>query len=161
MAISDLAPEKTHGGRVLVVDDDHAVRTLLLTILESADYEVWGAPTGVEALSIVAQWRPDVIILDLAVASTIGREFLERRSSVSDVGQVPVIVVTAAATQDLPSAEQLGIRAVVQKPYDLDVLRMLIRCCLHEKTDSVSDAPSRRLESPDRPDPVVASAALL
>lgn len=112
--------------RVLVVDDDNAIRTMLLTVLEATGYDARGAHDGADALELLGQWRPDVILLDLAMPEMNGRHFLERRAAAPELPDIPVIVVTAATLRDVPSAEQLGVRAVVPKPHDIGLLRMLI-----------------------------------
>jgi len=108
-----------------VIEDDDAVRTMLLTVLEVADYEVRGVRSGEEALRVLGTWRPDVIALDILTPDMDGYRFLAERSRRSDVAAIPVIVVTFSTTS-LPSARQLGVRAVLQQPHDVDYLRMLI-----------------------------------
>jgi two-component system, OmpR family, response regulator len=117
-------------GKVLVVEDDDAIRTMLVTVLELADYDVRGAMDGAEALETLAKWRPDVIVLDLFMPGMDGRQFLVRRSALDDLAAIPVIVVTAT-TASLPSAERLGVRAVLQKPHDVEQLRGLIAQVMH------------------------------
>ena len=110
---------------MLVVEDDDAVRTMLLTVLEVAGYEVRGVGSGEEALTVLRQWRPDVIALDILMSSMDGYHFLAERSRLHDLVSIPVIVVTAS-TVSLPSAGQLGVRAVLQQPHDVGHLRSLI-----------------------------------
>ena len=110
---------------MLVVEDDDAVRTMLLTVLEVAGYEVRGVGSGEEALTVLSQWRPDVIALDILMSNMDGYRFLAERSRQHDLVGIPVIVVTVS-TVSLPSARQLGVRAVLQQPHDVDHLRALI-----------------------------------
>ena len=116
--------ERIHG-RVLVVEDDDAVRTMLTTVLEVAGYEVRGAGSGEEALTVLRQWHPDVIALDILMSNMDGYYFLAERSREGHLGEIPVIVVTVSSAS-LPSARQLGVRAVLQQPHDVDHLRTLI-----------------------------------
>jgi CheY-like chemotaxis protein len=115
----------TFQGRVLVVEDDDAVRTMLITVLEVAGYEVRGAGSGEEALTTVRQWRPDVIALDVLMSNMEGYHFLAERSRQPDLAGIPVIVVTVS-TASLPPPGQLGVQAVLQQPHDIDHLRTLI-----------------------------------
>ena len=112
--------------RVLVVDDDSALRTMLVTILEATGCHARGATDGADAFEILDRWRPDVILLDLLMPEMNGARFLRRRASVPELSNIPVIVVTTATLRDVPSAEQLGVHAVVSKPHDVGVLRTLI-----------------------------------
>src|SRR5689334_9373617 len=52
-------------GRVMVVEDDDAIRMMLLTVLEVEGYEALGVRNGIDALAMLGEWRPDVIVLDL------------------------------------------------------------------------------------------------
>jgi CheY-like chemotaxis protein len=123
--------------RVLVIEDDDAVRTMLLTVLEVADYEVRGVRSGADALGLLNEWRPDVIALDILTPDMDGYRFLAEQSRRGDIATIPVVVVTFS-TVSLPTAMQLGVRAVLQQPHDVDYLRSLIadaivnpdsRCC--------------------------------
>jgi CheY-like chemotaxis protein len=110
---------------VLVIEDDDAVRTMLLTVLEVADYEVRGVRSGADALGLLGEWRPDVIALDILMPEMDGYHFLAERSRRRDIATIPVVVVTFS-TVSLPTATQLGVRAVLQQPHDIDYLRSLI-----------------------------------
>jgi CheY-like chemotaxis protein len=108
-----------------VVEDDDAVRTMLLTVLEVAGYEVHGVGSGEEALTVLRQWQPDVIALDILMEDMEGYRFLADRARHGDLLTIPVVVVTVR-TVSLPSARQLGVRAVLQQPHDVGQLRALI-----------------------------------
>lgn len=139
MAMPVAGATDQRGKRVLVIDDDYAVRTMLLTVLESAGYDPLGVSNGDEAMTVAARWRPDVVVLDILVPTMVGREFLDRRAAMPGLRHVPVIVVTAAAVRELPPAEQLGVRAVIQKPHDVGVLRTLIEDSFLETVDIAAD----------------------
>jgi CheY-like chemotaxis protein len=120
-----LLREPTIEGRVLVVEDDDAIRTMLLTVLEVAGYEALGVRTGLDALTTLTEWRPHVIVLDLFMPLTDGYELLSRKSERHDLASIPVIVVTSS-TGSLASAAHLGVWAVLQRPHDVSHLRALI-----------------------------------
>ena len=98
---------------------------MLLTVLEVDDYETRGVRNGFDALSVLAEWRPDVIVLDLFMPVMDGQQFLQRRAALAGVADIPIVVVTAS-TASLPPAGRLGVRAVLQKPHDVNRLRALI-----------------------------------
>jgi CheY-like chemotaxis protein len=106
---------------VLVIEDDDAVRTMLMTVLEVAEYEVRGVRSGDEALTVLGQWRPDAITFD----PMSGDRFLAERARVGELAEIPVVVVTFSSTA-LPPARRLGVRAVLQQPHDVGYLRMLV-----------------------------------
>lgn len=109
----------------MVVEDDDAIRTMLLTVLEVAGYEALGARNGGDAFAMLREWRPDVIVLDLFVRLTDGYELLARKAARDDLASIPVIVVTSS-TAFLPSVAHLGVWAVLQRPHDVNHLRALI-----------------------------------
>ena len=123
--------------RVLVVDDDDAIRTMLLTVLEATGYDARGAHDGADALDVLGRWRPDVILLDLAMPEMNGWHFLERRATASELSAIPVIVVTATTLRHVPAAERLGVRAVITKPHAVAPLQALI-----EQTTGDTIAPA-------------------
>lgn len=98
---------------------------MLSTVLEVAGYEVRGAGSGEEALTVLRQWHPDVIALDILMSNMDGYRFLAERARQRHLVEIPVIVVTAS-TISLPRARQLGVRAVLQQPHDVGQLRTLI-----------------------------------
>ena len=104
-----------------MIEDDDAVRMMLMTVLEVAEYEVRGVRSGDEALTVLGQWRPDVITFD----PQSGDRFLDERARGRELAEIPVVVVTFSSTA-LSPASQLGVRAVLQQPHDVGHLRMLV-----------------------------------
>ena len=118
------------GGRVLVVDDERGIAEALGDALSDEGYEVRLAGNGHEALSVLAGWRPGVILLDLMMPTMDGWAFRAEQLRRPDVADVPVVVVSARRdiTQE---AERLGAAGVLPKPFDLDeVSRIVARACV-------------------------------
>ena len=107
-------------GRVLVVDDDEDIRTLLRAALTDAGYEVTMAADGQDAIEAVRRRRPDVILLDLMMPRVSGWGFTERYAR-EPGPHAPIIVITAASGQVLRLPEQ-GVTRVVPKPFSVDAL---------------------------------------
>ena len=84
--------------RVLVIEDDEAIRDSLDDILQSRDYEVLAAVHGADAIEQVRRhrFRPDVIVLDIWMPVMDGLDFLRTRGSEPLLAGVPVIVMSAA-----------------------------------------------------------------
>lgn len=106
---------------------------MLLTVLEVAGYEVRGVGSGQEALAVLRQWHPDVIALDILMADMEGYRFLADRARHGELLTIPVVIVTVR-TVSLPSARQLGVRAVLQQPHDISQLRALIAEAIQDPT---------------------------
>ncbi|MDQ2826897.1 MAG: response regulator transcription factor [Actinomycetota bacterium] len=102
-------------GRVLVVDDDEAVRTLLTRYLEMEGFEVDQADGGASALVAIAARRPDLILLDLVLPAEDGLDILGRLRRDSDV---PVILLTSRGSEaDRILGLKLGADDYVVKPF--------------------------------------------
>ena len=103
----------------LVIADDHPIfRDGLRRLLESeADFKVLGeASDGAEAVKLVRQLKPDILLLDLAMPKHPGLEALRDLSTPGNTTQVRVILLTAAAEKtQIVEALQLGARGIVLK----------------------------------------------
>jgi two-component system, chemotaxis family, chemotaxis protein CheY len=114
--------------RLLVVEDDAAIRGLVSEALRDDGYQVREAANGVEALETVREALPDLIVLDLMMPIMNGWTFLEEWRRTSSCAKVPVVVTSAA--HDLPrSADRLrtmGVRTCLAKPFDMEGLLALV-----------------------------------
>jgi CheY-like chemotaxis protein len=98
--------------RVLVVDDDPAVREQLSSILGERGYRVETASGGAEGLALIRQHRPDAVILDLMMPDVDGFTVLERLRADPATLDLPVIVLTA---KDLTGEERERLRRSAQQ----------------------------------------------
>lgn len=107
--------------RVLVIDDDRAIRDVIATTLEVEGYEVALAANGRDGLREMERWRPDVIVLDLMMPEMDGQSFRAEQRARDGMASIPVIVLTA--TRDARAqAVLLGAAAWLAKPFDLDAV---------------------------------------
>ncbi|HEV7759243.1 MAG TPA: response regulator, partial [Acidimicrobiales bacterium] len=90
------APGDGAGGRVLVVDDEAALRRALATNLRARGYVVDLAGTGEEALQSAARHRPDVVVLDLGLPGISGVEVI---GGLRGWTRVPIIVLSARGAE--------------------------------------------------------------
>jgi len=88
-------PSLTSAGRILVADDNATNRHLYRELLESAGYEVVAATDGVEALTLFAEQKPDLLLVDVRMPGVSGDEICRRLKSAPDAAYLPVILVTA------------------------------------------------------------------
>jgi PAS domain S-box-containing protein len=112
------------GERVLVVDDDSAVRRYLETVLAEAGYVVATAKSGAEALRLAASWQPGCITMDLHMPGMDGREAIARLRADPATRDIPVMVVTVASSRE---RDHSGADAVMVKPVDEDALVSAVR----------------------------------
>jgi len=86
-------PQETK--KILIVDDEPGVVAYLEMLLQDHGYETASAANGEEALVKARSDRPDLITLDISMPESPGARFFKELRSDSDLGSVPVVVVTA------------------------------------------------------------------
>jgi two-component system, OmpR family, KDP operon response regulator KdpE len=124
------------GARILVVDDEPAIRRYLRATLTAHDYTVIEAATGTEALAAVAAQHPDVVILDLGLPQLDGVEVTRR---LREWTQVPIIVVSVRnAEQDKVAALDAGADDYLTKPFSSGELLARLRAALRRATQPAS-----------------------
>ena len=121
--------------RILVVDDDQAVRESLKRALVLEGYEVELAEDGNSALHSLAQSAPDAILLDLQMPDVDGLEVCRRLRSLGD--STPVLMLTARdAIGDRVEGLDAGADDYLVKPFDLNELFARVRALLRRKAPS-------------------------
>ena len=116
---SDLS--NLQGTRILVVDDDQDSQELLAFMLEQEGAEIQTASSAVEALSLVTQWQPDVLLSDIGMPQMDGYTLIRhiRNLPKEQGGEVPAIALTAyAAEADKETALSSGFQQHIAKPVD-------------------------------------------
>jgi DNA-binding NarL/FixJ family response regulator len=127
-----MEPRKNPVTRILIADDHPIFRDGLKRLLESErEFKVIGeACDGVEAVNLVRQLKPEVLLLDLAMPRRAGLEALREMSG--DPSSVRVILLTAAAEKhQIVEALQLGARGVVLKDSATQILLKSIRAVIN------------------------------
>ncbi len=110
--------------RVLAVDDELGVRESI-RILLSGDYDVATVASGDAALEAIQRERPHLVLLDIIMPGMDGMELLERIRA-TDPG-LPVVILTATKTvRTAVAAMKLGAFDYLQKPFDVDELRLIV-----------------------------------
>jgi two-component system, OmpR family, response regulator MprA len=122
--------------RVLVVDDDAAVRRSLSTALVRDGYEVLAAEGGSAATTHLATERVDAIVLDVAIPEPNGLELCRRLRSSGD--RTPILMLTARdLVDDRVAGLDAGADDYLVKPFALAELRARLRALLRRNTASV------------------------
>lgn len=116
----------THGGTVLVVEDDLDIREVMRMVLEASGYEVLEAGDGAEALVVARAHRPRLILLDLMMPGMDGFQFRESQLRDPAIAAIPVVIVSGGGAVPEKAAE-LGAAGYLVKPTDLQRLLAVMR----------------------------------
>jgi two-component system, response regulator, stage 0 sporulation protein F len=111
--------------KVLVVDDQYGIRVLLFEVFGKEGYQTFQAANGKQALEIVANESPDLVILDMKIPGMDGLEILKEIKKVNQT--IKVIMMTAYGELDMiKEATELGAVSHFTKPFDIDELRIAV-----------------------------------
>lgn len=113
-------------GRILVVDDDEAIRGLMSTVCRRLGYVCETAPDGARALESMSASKFDVVLLDLMMPVLNGYEVIARMREMPSPRPV-VVVITAQGERQIASLDRDVVRAVLQKPFDLSDLAAVVQ----------------------------------
>jgi len=103
---------------VLAVDDEAHIRRLVQLNLQRAGYRVTTAVDGVEALGIIPQDRPDLVVLDVMMPHMDGFEMLKRLKEDASTANIPVIMLTARSQdEDIHEGHRSGAEIYLTKPF--------------------------------------------
>lgn len=109
--------------KVLVVDDDEHILRSLAQYLELEEFSVRTASGGAEALALVEEEKPDLMVLDVMMPEMDGFEVLENLRRNPETEKLPVIMLTARDQHgDVLKGYQMGVSSYMVKPFNLDEL---------------------------------------
>jgi two-component system nitrogen regulation response regulator NtrX len=118
--------------RILVIDDDAAIRDSLRMTLEYEGYDVVAAPTGQEGLTLAERDTPDLVLLDVKMPGMDGLEVLDRLRAMAEA--VPVIVVSGHGTiSTAVEATKKGAFDFIEKPFASDRVLVSVRNALDQR----------------------------
>src|SRR3954451_9666328 len=118
--------------RILVIDDEAAIRDSLRMTLEYEGYEFMGAATGQEGLAVAERDAPDLVLLDIKMPGMDGIEVLDRLRAMNET--LPIVVISGHATiQTAVDATKKGAFQVIEKPLATDFLLISLRNALEQR----------------------------
>jgi diguanylate cyclase (GGDEF)-like protein len=144
--VKDLAQGAGH--RVLVVDDDRNLRKIISTNLELAGFAVETASDGAEALSMIENLQPDIVLLDLMMPYMDGYEVAKRIRNHQNpsIANVPIIILTAKGeTEDKLRGFEAGADDYITKPFGPQELLARVRAKIRRVEVDSSLSPLTRL----------------
>src|SRR3954447_2920495 len=125
--------------RVLIIDDDRALRDALRRALTLAGYEIDTAPSGEAGLTRLAEERPDAVVLDVGLGGMDGLEACRRLRAAGD--RIPVLMLTARdSVDDRIDGLDAGADDYLVKPFDVGELKARLRALMRRANDA--DVPA-------------------
>ena len=133
---------------ILIVDDEQSYRQLLTLVFQEEGHNLRTAMNGRQALELLAEVPAQVIVSDVKMPDMDGIELLRAlRETQPDIG---VILMTAFASVDTArEAFKLGADDFIQKPFDVEELKLIVRKTL-EKQDLIAEVQAFKRAQRDR-----------
>lgn len=131
--------------KLLVVDDEHLIRWSLEQNLKKQGYEVVTAGTGEDALRLVREEQPDLVLLDIQLPGISGIDVLEKIKDHDD-GIIVIMVTANSGLEYAVNAMRLGAYDYVSKPFNLDELSIVVKKAL-ETSDLKQEVVRLRTET--------------
>jgi two-component system OmpR family response regulator len=128
--------------KILVVDDDPAIRNLILRFLSQKNYQMQSAQDGKTALALFEQFNPDLVILDVNLPDAIGYNLCQEMQSRTDVFVLLLTSRSDATDKDL--GFKRGADDYLTKPFDLQELENRVGAILKRKRE-VTPTEQQRL----------------
>jgi len=122
--------------RILIVDDDKDITSLLALQLTNEKYEVDVAEDAIQATRHMRKSKPDLLILDISIPAGSGFTVVESLRTTPGFFGIPFIFLTKTADPKvMEQAKKLGAKGYLVKPYDLQELLKVVRSILALRID--------------------------
>jgi chemosensory pili system protein ChpA (sensor histidine kinase/response regulator) len=111
----------------MIVDDSISVRKSLSLLIEDDGFETLLAKDGLEAIEVINQTRPNVMLVDMEMPRMNGLELTAHVRATQDTQKMPIFMITSRTTEKhREQAKSAGVNAYLTKPYQDDELLGLI-----------------------------------
>lgn len=105
--------------KILIADDEKDIRDLIKMILELSGHQVAATKNGEEAVAMVGDTMPDLILLDMRMPKLSGLEACEMIKSQPATAHIPVVFLSGnESSDDLDAAQSVGANGFITKPFD-------------------------------------------
>ena len=136
---TNILPEQQSSQRILVVDDDPSVVSVLREYLIQHNYDVIEAGTGKDALLSVDKYHPDLILLDIGIPEINGLDVCRTLKQDENTQTIPIMIITVHSSRtEKIEGLSAGADDFISKPIDLD--EMLPRIKAHIKMKTLHDS---------------------
>ena len=126
--------ERVRRTRVLLAEDDRALRRFLEVVLERAGYKVIPAADGLEAMKLALSTQIDIVVTDAMMPNLSGHEFCRFLRNSQTLSHLPVILLSALERKE-PNQNAEQVDAFLSKPVSAEILVQCIEKLLARKRD--------------------------
>lgn len=105
--------------KALVVEDDADIREIIMMVLDMEGYRVTGLDNGHQVVQLVQQERPDIVLLDVMLGDTDGREICRALKNDPQTENVPILIVSATHGDQGKGDSNCGANDYLGKPFDI------------------------------------------
>jgi CheY-like chemotaxis protein len=113
--------------KILIVEDNSDIRTMMATYLALNTYEVIEATNGYEAIEIALEQKPDVILMDIAMPVLNGLDSARAMRETEELAEVPILCLTAFGDFYKERAKEAGCDDLMHKPIDFVKLEKILQ----------------------------------
>jgi CheY-like chemotaxis protein len=125
--------------RVLVVDDDPDMRALSVLALKRDHHDVLEADSGPEALRVIEEQKPDLVVMDFMMPGMDGAQVVKALRATSGTVHLPVLMLTTMSDEAYTRAGfEAGVTDYMTKPFSIPQLTARVRACLARSTHEFS-----------------------
>lgn len=111
--------------KILIVDDEDSVRYSFRKLFRDPGFEILEADNGLEALSMIKKYKPDLVLMDIEMPGLSGLEAIQRVKASNP--ELPVVIITAFGTSErVIAAMKYGAFEYLEKPFDVERLKAVI-----------------------------------
>lgn len=133
--------------KIIVAEDEESIRRLVEITLADVGHEVAGAADGREAVDLIIQDPPDLLVLDVMMPALDGWGVLRELRKLGLKQDMRVVMLTAKSSEsDFMSGWKLGVDAYVTKPFDPDELAVAVNETLMMSLDQLKEKRAQELE---------------
>jgi CheY-like chemotaxis protein len=124
--------------RILVVEDHEPMLGAIKSMLEMKGYAVWTAVNGLDALQVMEEMKPDLLIVDILMPEMNGYAFYQEVQKRPEWRSTPFILLTSMAQrEDIQRGRELGVNSYITKPFDPEELLGAVRAGLEHRLSQV------------------------
>ncbi len=117
----------TEGKKILVVDDDPDIREIIIYVLEAEGYQVSGLNNGLSVVETIVQIQPNMLLLDVQLGDSDGRDICRELKSQDATKEIPVIMISASHSWKGILEKQCNADDYLPKPFDITDLLAHVR----------------------------------